>query len=360
MPLEMKDGKIDWAAFAGCAHLNLVQFQNLTFDVIAAALASDELRETTALSVCVDHLSGDMDSLTSAVANATSLKHLCLLQKPDRRDDDASARLGAILLSALGEEWPGGKSIILTCAFSAPLRREAWLPQDITPSVQAFPVAYMFVRLKKSGKDRGSRARRCYMGDALLDPERFALGFISYIKSVGKSVDSDRSLLQFSCGPSSLDHDASSSSSSPSAALAVSPVTAEALAHHPKDEEREAKHSKTRDVQSGGWLVLIDAQRRGQGKDAGGRRGKTTAGPLRYSFIRTRKAISAMAADESDGTPQEYIEIVGSLKAFLAETAPSLDLTNLETLLEETAKDVGMEILEEDEAREMLQEMWME
>lgn len=72
-----------------------------------------------------------------------------------------------------------------------------------------------------------------------LDPERFAFGFPSYVKSVGKPVDLD--LLQFFCGPLSLRYSESSSMGP----LAVSPIINESLPQLPKNHRGHiAKRSK--------------------------------------------------------------------------------------------------------------------
>ncbi|KAL2819700.1 hypothetical protein BJX63DRAFT_428482 [Aspergillus granulosus] len=67
--------------------------------VIAAAVASDELRGASTLSLCVDQFKlegdeeeGDLNNLAAALAQSTALKQLCFLQRPDRNSDDASAR----------------------------------------------------------------------------------------------------------------------------------------------------------------------------------------------------------------------------------------------------------------------------
>jgi hypothetical protein len=87
-------------AYAGCSHLNWVAFQNLSPSVIAAAIVSDELQGAAALSLCADqsmlrgddNREGSLDDLAIALAQTAGLQQLCLLQRPDRESDDASAR----------------------------------------------------------------------------------------------------------------------------------------------------------------------------------------------------------------------------------------------------------------------------
>ena len=115
-------GYILRVAYAGRAHLNWVAFRNLAPSVIAAAIASDELRTASALSLCVDEMKGDFGELGVAIAQSTSLKQLCFLQRPDRENDDASARFCTRLLGSSGNSWLRNKTIYSTCAFSIPLR----------------------------------------------------------------------------------------------------------------------------------------------------------------------------------------------------------------------------------------------
>jgi hypothetical protein len=92
-------------AFAGRSHLNWVAFQNLPPSVIAAAVASDELRGASTPSLCVDQFKlhggdgeGGLNDLATALAQPVDLQQLCLLQRPDRDSDDASARFCSQLL----------------------------------------------------------------------------------------------------------------------------------------------------------------------------------------------------------------------------------------------------------------------
>ncbi|KAL4866044.1 hypothetical protein BDV12DRAFT_140247 [Aspergillus spectabilis] len=65
-------------AYAGRSHLNWVALRNLPPSVIAAAVASDELRGASAISLCVDQLKlegeGDLGDLAAALAHSTALK----------------------------------------------------------------------------------------------------------------------------------------------------------------------------------------------------------------------------------------------------------------------------------------------
>jgi hypothetical protein len=69
-------------AYAGRSHLNWAAFPNLIPSVIVAALASDELRGASALSLGADQFGletgGDLNELTAAMAKCAGLRQVCL------------------------------------------------------------------------------------------------------------------------------------------------------------------------------------------------------------------------------------------------------------------------------------------
>lgn len=156
------------AAYAGRSHLNWVAFQNLAPSVIAAAIASDEIRDASALSLCVDQfrLEGDLGDLATVLAQTTALKQLCFLQRPGRDSDDASARFCSQLLLPWGRasggdlEWLRTKTIYPTSAFSTSLRSRGFLTSSLTishsftsPDALVFPVVHMFTLVNHHRED---------------------------------------------------------------------------------------------------------------------------------------------------------------------------------------------------------------
>jgi hypothetical protein len=124
-------------AYTERSHLNWVAFGNLPPRVIAAAVASDDLRGASALSLCVNasQLAGDEEegepdlvNLAAALAPSTALQQLCFLQQPDRNHDDISDRFCSVLLRLWGRtsgedwEWLRPKTIHSTSAFLTGLR----------------------------------------------------------------------------------------------------------------------------------------------------------------------------------------------------------------------------------------------
>ncbi|KAL3475937.1 hypothetical protein BJX99DRAFT_259013 [Aspergillus californicus] len=271
-------------AYTGCSYLNWVVFQNLPPSVIAAAVASDELQGVSALSLCVDQLKllGDNDEerglpgFAAALAQSAGLKQLCLLQRPDRDSDDASARLCAQLLllwerrelegggGGGGLEWLYEKALYPTYAFSTSLRSREFRTSSSTishsstsPHTQVFPMVHMFRFVDHQGDDSPGKPThhvRQYqnyyaMGNTLLDAESFALRFLAYLRSLGSGSDFEKAILRFA-------HKGFSSSSSPGHS-SVRPIPAGFFDYEipPNDPSRV----RLGDIQPGSWVVLVDS-----------------------------------------------------------------------------------------------------
>ncbi|KAJ6123880.1 hypothetical protein N7471_011197 [Penicillium samsonianum] len=292
-------------AYAGRSHLNWVVFQNLAPSVIAAAIASDELRDASAVSLCVDQFrlegdegEGDLGDLATVLAQTTALKQLCFLQRPDRDSDDASARFCSQLLLLWGRasggdlEWLRTKTIYPTSAFSTSLRSRGFLTSSLTislsftsPDALVFPVVHMFTLVNHHREDGPDVAadhhvqqyQNSYsysysysdyyaMENTLLDAESFAVRFLAYLRSLGSGSGSEKAILRFAHkgASSSLttttttveDGDHSPPSWSSSGQFSVSPIPAGFFDHElpPNDSSK----ARPRDTHPGSWVVLID------------------------------------------------------------------------------------------------------
>ncbi|KAL2810884.1 hypothetical protein BJX63DRAFT_444437 [Aspergillus granulosus] len=267
-------------AYAGRSHLNWVALQNLPPRVIAAAVASNELRGASALSLCVDQFElreddrgGGLHDFAVALVQCTGLEQLCLLQGPDRDSDNASACFYSQLLLLLWQqraleggrdlEWLRGKTIYLTCAFSTSLRSRGYLTSSSTisrsladPDAQVVPVIHMFRFVDHQGEDGPDVAAddvqqysNYYAMDyTLLDAEGFAVQFLAYLRSLGSSSDPEKAILRFA-------HKGSSSSSPGHSS--VSPISAGFFDYElpPNDPSRV----RFGDLQPGSWVVLEDS-----------------------------------------------------------------------------------------------------
>ena len=386
-------------AYAGRSHLNWVAFRNLTLSVIAAAVASDELRGASALSVCVDQFEMEreegLEEFTAAVAQCSSLRQLCLVQRPDRDSDDASARFCSQLLLLLsqrgpseeqgGLEWLHGKTIYATCAFSTSLRSRKFLTSSSTithsstsPHSQILPVMHMFMFGHYQSEDSPDVAaddvqpyRNYYtMNNTLLEAESFAVQFLAYLWSLGSGSDSEKAVLQF----------AYNGASSPSSGqLGVIPIPAGFFDDElpPNDPSR----ARLSDIHPGSWVVLVGSS--DQSSDYTETLGDTPSGPCRppppysppechadtsessanmdrgsrtsrssddtvvaenavsvhYSFVKIRQPFA-----EVDERRQQIpfpipnrTEVVGGLADFLRQTAPGSDIHTWEKRIGEMA-----------------------
>ncbi|GAB1317085.1 Proteophosphoglycan ppg4 [Madurella fahalii] len=341
-------------AYAGHSHLNWVAYTNLTYENIAAALESAELRDAQALSICVDQLDGSPTPLFEVLARSGTIRDLCFLQDPARANDDKSSQLfSQICASPSGSSLLSSKNIFLTCAFSAPLRRRFWLldPKGGRLShaslASAFPVQHMFVRqqLVASPGDDGDEAKRfrpChfFLGDALLKPVRLAAGFLQYCQS----VVTDGFLFSFAAVSPRLP-----SCKSEFPGTAISPIPAENFAIPEWCSVSSVTAGGGRPAQiecwplfqaleANSWVLLVshewhtDLETRHRRAElvSQGMSGDSALGVpfVRYAFLRARKRIAwPDIADSSLETlvRPESIQVVGGVKEFLRETAPEVD-----------------------------------
>ncbi|KAH6874032.1 hypothetical protein B0T10DRAFT_499388 [Thelonectria olida] len=378
-------GQLLSLAYAGQSVLNWVAFQNISYEGIATAIESDELKNASALSLCIDNISGDPNVLFAALSRSENLVQLCFLQRPTRETDNASAHLfeqmcasslrvsGSSLPVASEKDredttadvranWLQDRKIILTCAFSAPLREMAWLPNSeqrrASIPAHAFPVTHMFVRRQLDVSDnRKFQPEYHFVGDALLDPERFATGFLSYIRS----IQTDNYLLSFALGPPTLEAYASKPTR-----LSVSPIPAESFIMARKGGDRAAlsdgegagqanRDPHVRDIEPGSWVVLVTAERYLNPEAARREEEYPWGYPIeaifsRYAFIRARSRILVghLRGDGEMSIPlldalvgPASLEVVGGLHEFLRETAPHIDAALVERLLDKTENDLG-------------------
>ncbi|KAJ5382247.1 hypothetical protein N7517_000158 [Penicillium concentricum] len=338
-PSSEASGHILRVAYAGQTHLNWVAFRNLAPAVIAAAIVSEELRSASALSLCVDKFKvegdeGDLSDLAAALAQSKTLKQLCFVQGPDRHSDDASARFFTQII------YP-------TYAFSTSLRSRKFTSPSTTiftrpsPVAQIFPVMHMLTLVghqREDAADADHQNSHYYdMGNTLLDPERFAVRFLSYLRSVGSG--SDKAILRFACGEvsSSLTTTNDDKSSPPSVSpgrFAVSPIPTEFFGSNlaASGESRVG----ARDIHPGSWMLLLNQQ------------GSISSDDddilLQYSFVRTRPISAEIAHEQQQqqipGFDSSLVEVVGGLIEFLRETVPGIDVSKYEKRVERVEEDL--------------------
>lgn len=334
-------------AFSGQSHLNLVALKILSYDAIAATLRSTRLGEAEALSICLDSINdGDSpESLINALDQYESIRTICFLEGPLRTDEVKSTQLfGQLRESAQGRSLLSSRRVILTCAFSAPFQRKQWLPDLArnTTLLEDFPVQQMFVRqqyLNPSDEKGPLRFRPCHfsLADALLGPQLLVDSFLQYCQS----IITDRFLFSFAAAPSSLEAD-----DGQFPGLTIKPIPAENCAIPESALVSEANGEEQRvdlwpalyPLEPGSWIVLVShewltnkLQRRNIVSLAseGSLDGMDPGLPLvRYAFLRVKERVELPDGPEETTdalAAPEYLEVVGGVKEFLRETAPTFD-----------------------------------
>ncbi|KAI0099757.1 hypothetical protein GGR51DRAFT_564800 [Nemania sp. FL0031] len=293
-------------AYPGHSHLNWASHGNLTYESIAAAIQSNKLEDAKAFSLCIDRMSGSANALCDALLLSKSIREINFLQSPARESDELCSQLFA---------------------------------------------QHMFVRQQFASSRNPKTFRPCYffLGDALLDPERFAVGFLEYCRS----VLTDDDLLSFSCSPPTL-----SMYKKHHPGMRVSPIAAENFSI-PRRCDVTSAHSGNipdtqvecwpmmRDLEPGGWVVLVSHEWYispevdcSQPRPALGY--ETEVPFICYAFLRARKHFK-INTKTSNSTPlldamigPSSMEMVGGLAEFLRETETLDDPLLVNRLLEDT------------------------
>lgn len=349
-------------AYAGELHLNWPAYRHISFEHIAEALDSKELRGAQALSVCIDKMDDDPAPLLAVLAKHERIRHVSFLEESSRAGDHKSAHLFTqICASPFAATLLTSKNLFVTAAFSAPLRRTVWLRDPNTgarldaPALRsAFPVQHMFVRQQfipaedvekvdpettvwpgwkmaseeeeeekvdeLAASDAAYRPCHYFLGDALLSPGRFVPGFLQYCKSVLE----DRYLVSFASTPSMA------VSSSPAWETgSIGPLPAEALAipEHvdmPSPQPTPEDGAPTSSVECwplfgplepGSWVLLVSHEWRTTNRTRQRRRDYLRFGlpadssigvpAMRYALLRARQRITLVDRTTSpgNGTP---------------------------------------------------------
>lgn len=343
-------------------------------------------------------MDGPPTLLLETLAQCEAIRDICFLQGPSRVNDDKSADLfSQICTSPFASVLLGFRTVFVTCAFSAPLRRAIWLRDPSTgarldsPSLRsAYPVQHMFIRQQfipheevekrdimdsdeeeeededseeeKEKEEEGEEEegtniifRPChfFLGDALLKPERFVSGFLQYCRW----VLNDRFLVSFAATTSNL---------SAGMGIPISPMPVENMVI----PERCSVISPTATagaslapnvdcwplvgpLEPGSWVVVVSHDWHTTRKTRKARReclsygypGDSLLGVpiVRYAFLRARRRIT-LPDDAATGLGLEqlvgpdFVEVVGGVKAFLQETAPGVDGSLVDERVEETAE----------------------
>lgn len=369
-------------AYAGRRHLDWVAYRNLSYEHVATTLDSAQFSNAQALSICIDAMDDPPTPLLETLVRHETIRDICFLQGPSRANDDKSSAVFAqICTSPFASTLLGSRNIFVTGAFSAPLRRAFWLRDPRTgarldsPALRsAFPVQHMFVRKqfvpteeveeqdvmdydeeeeeeKEEEEEENEEGDtnvsfwpcHFFLGDMLLNPERFVSGFLQYCRWVIE----DSSLTSFATTASTLSAPRTENAS-------ISPMPAENLAIPRQCSSSLASSlAATADpspgppdvecwplfgpLEPGSWVVVVSHDWHTTRKTRKTRRqylswgypGDSLIGVpiVRYAFLRARRRIDlpddAAAAGLEQLAGSDFVDVVGGVEAFLRETAPA-------------------------------------
>ncbi|KAF6829514.1 hypothetical protein CPLU01_07920 [Colletotrichum plurivorum] len=362
-------------AYASCRHLDWTTYRNLSFEHIATTLLDPaHFDNVRALSICVDEIDGSSAPLLEAVQQREMMRDICFLEGPSRTSDGKSLDIFLqVCASPFASDLLGSRNFFITCAFSAPLQRRAWLQDPATgtrvdsPALRkAFPVQHMFVRQQfvpheevepqdimdydqeeeeekerereREREERGEveegeeepdavfRPCHFYAGDALLKPKRFVSGFLQYCRWI---LD-DRHLVSFAATPSSPSLPRSMDTQ-------VGPIPAENL----------AGGTPFGSLEPGEWVVVVSHEWRTTQHIRKDQRLHMSWGypsdwligvpVVRYAFLRARQRIvlpDGAGPELEQLAGPDSVDVAGGVKEFLQDTG--VDWKLVDERLEET------------------------
>ncbi|KAI1109948.1 hypothetical protein F5Y14DRAFT_455530 [Nemania sp. NC0429] len=332
------DGRLIRLAFAQNNHLSLEQLARIHSSCVAAALDGPDSEQITSISICIDTISSTPAELVEVLSQVSRLRKIIFLQIPDRESDDASVRIFEEL--AARPRMLSNIDITLTGAYSAALRKRFWLPTtarddavQLAP-LDVFPVQQILVRHQLSNyrnlakKPIGYHYGSVYLGDALLKPERFASGFLTYLATLlpgGDDIfDSKAQLFSFSSCPGSPSADSRASSAQ------ISPILAENWALPTCFSDGETLASpRVRDMVPEGWTVIVSQQMHWNSASS-------YSYSIQYAFVRPRRQRIMVDSPTLQPPTLDNLEVVG-LRGFLEIVAPEIDPSIVERRLREVA-----------------------
>ncbi|PVH78319.1 hypothetical protein DL98DRAFT_635745 [Cadophora sp. DSE1049] len=327
-------GQLVHLAFTDKDHLSLETLDGIATEALSAALKVAEMPNIRSVSICIESILDPSIELLDVIERSENLTEICFLSKPERESDILSTQLFEAL--ATRPHLFSRIKFTFAGAYSAALRKQCWLPSipewSITeksiddPSypvqvapLDVFPIQQVRVRCQIGTHSSPKFSYQCIpVADGLLKPERFAAGFLLFLRSLSSTqidgCNQDALIFSFSSAPSSLSGD-------PLLSVEISPILAESFS-----VDHEAG-PRMRDLVPGGWTVIVSLEML---------QGAAWLFFIRYAFIRTTKK-RIVIGDSSRELPglDEY-EVV-DLEGFLALTAPEVDTSSLDELL----SDVG-------------------
>jgi hypothetical protein len=315
-------GQLLGLAFANEPHLNLAPFASSSTLAISAALET-ALVPPTSVSLSIDTLLDPPSLIIDAISAHPTIKALYLLQQPTRGSDDPSRAFFLALASHPTNPRAHLTKLHISGAYSTPLRNEPFLPLSlchpppVTTCTDVYPVHNLFIRHHPAHAHPSNppKDHHYYLGDALLRPERFAAGFLVYLRSLLTSAHAThapdtrpQALFCFACAPPDLSAD--------KGRVEIGPIPVVQPPAPPAQVEAGDELGcgpGVKNLVHGSWSVLVERrvwidvgnkgeEARGMGRENARWMPDLQAACVRYAFVRVVKDGGLRAGEEDAGS----------------------------------------------------------
>ncbi|GAW17435.1 hypothetical protein ANO14919_068920 [Xylariales sp. No.14919] len=312
-------------AFEAETHLNLVQYDGLSGEVIRAALDRDELKQIQSVSICIDRITETPRHLADALFPSGMKHDFYILQSPSRNSDDRAIEFMQELCR-VPDRLSLSNKIFISGIYSSALRRQPWVPAS-GPGLptSAFPVQYIFHRTQYSPQRRWWTTRSGYIGDGMLSPLASATGLLAWLGRLASRV------LLWAVGAPDLEDPLRTQ---------VSPIPAEEF----KLQGLQPRDAVRRPLCSGTWCVVVSTEKYGDtARDEANSRGRGWApSEAQYiGFALVRLLVDVVAEDSPITVAAEDVQVCG-LAEFLGQTSPApVDAALVERRLAEAEEKIS-------------------
>ncbi|KAK4665534.1 hypothetical protein QC763_402400 [Podospora pseudopauciseta] len=325
----------------GQEQLDLTPFNNLSANSISIVLGN-RLSDTPirAISLCTDTLKSSPSEVLEVLARFPTIQNLYFAKHPRQGDQLRSTELFVEMLKMPSSMTK--KHILVADFLSTPLRSARHYGPIPIPSYQIpvdiFPVQHMFVRHQTYGLGRERFWPNYFpMGNLMLQPERFAAGFIQYIlRSVqpgSTGVEASEKLFDFCSAPPALN------GMNNDYQISQIPLESSAVPLRP-GTSRRGEHvgdcwPLVRTLEPNSWIVLVSLHHNRITRDLESwtTRAHHATNWARYAFARMKPRVE-VARPPVQLPALDKIEVVG-LREFLRITSPETDLGLVDVRLKE-------------------------
>ncbi len=305
-------------AYGGESYLDLSPYRNLTAEVLKNVLADDGMQTVTSINLSGILTSSSPDEIVAALAGAKSITSLCLLDKPAPEGNLADNGRSIDLFIKLTTSALPIRKLILSEPLIRNLCVDFWIPSEMClPASPMRPVEQLLISLPSG------QFEHLFLGDILLDPARFADGFLRYLQSLIKDPYSDGGF-SGRVGAVCFASASSMADGEDDARWETGYLPAEMYSVAGWSEFSRKYTSRVRDIVPGRWTALVRQTRTWDGDCEDIR--------LEYALVRSKVDIAAGQNEAESTFGADDLEVVDLLD-FVRITAPEVNLAPLESRL---------------------------